>query len=266
MNIRTRGLRTVATAIAVATTVAAGSAVAMPTISFDLLEARWENGVGASVNYTPGGGGYSNGPVSASWGVSTGLGQSSYVFDARDTPFLEEADQAFYLGQFKHYNMPIQAPFLTSIDLRLRGDLTVTNFSGVDELFSNVQFVFEFKHWETPNSDDPCANGGANGSGINKYGCADRVTIESLPGNEVFTVDGDMITMEIIGFGLGHNPTTIVDEFWTKEKKKNKAKLYAFFSATPGGGSTSMREPAALGLFGLGLIALGAAVRRRKPA
>ncbi len=33
--------------------------------------------------------------------------------------------------------------------------------------------VFEVGHWETPNGDAICADGGANGVGINDKGCAD---------------------------------------------------------------------------------------------
>ena len=230
-------------------------AMALPLIQFDLLQARWENVVGGSnVTYDPVSG--FGDPAKVSWGTG-GAQQSGYVFDARNTPFSENPETLFDLGTFTHNNFPIDAgTSITSADLRLRGNIDVTNSDNTTQQFSGVEFLFNFAHWETTNTpaSGPCANGEANSQGDNINGCADRVTISGLAGNSTFSVGGKKLTLEIDGFERSGSP---VSEFWTAERQENEAVLLAKFDTT-----TTVPLPGTLILMGVGALGLRFARKR----
>lgn len=119
--------------------------------------------------------------------------------------------------------------------------------------------TFHFDHSETPNGADPCANGGANGVGVNISGCADIVTISSVSLDQLINVGGDLYFFNLLGFSID-NGLTFSDEFQSEEAASNTAQLY--------GRVTTQRvtEPFTLSLLGAGLAAVAARRRSRRSA
>jgi hypothetical protein len=192
------------------------------------------------------------------WGGNETTG-SGYDFAPADTSSLTDlgADEVFVLGEFTHFNRPIDAGnAIDGISLRVRADLT---FNGT--AFNNNVFTFRFTHLETPNNADPCAvlpGTGAlespGGGTVNDNDCADLVTVASLGDN---TVVGTGFSLNVQGFealvGDFFEPTT---SFLSGENATNGARLVASFV------QTDVPAPAPAALFGLGLLALGVARRR----
>ena len=95
------------------------------------------------------------------------------------------------LGTFTHVNFPIYLPSITGIKLEIEADVSVDADEGGPEprlVGSNLTFQYGFDHWETDNGARPCANGAANGSGVNVNGCADRVIAKWLSSSSVFNL------------------------------------------------------------------------------
>lgn len=162
-----------------------------------------------------------------SWGTPFGGGrrQSSYSFvGAASGPLTTGVD--FNLGTFTHNNFVIaKRTSITGAGLSVAINLMIGGASRV------VNTAFNFAHWETTNngeSNGRCANGGANGSGVNRAGCADRVTLLNNPSsNQSFVIDGFRYILEITGFTRGGQFFT---EFWTQERLANSAMLRAKFT------------------------------------
>ena len=198
------------------------------------------------------------------WGQpATWRGRSGYRFDGAAPPayFVDEGEQ-FELGTFTHFNNPIYGTSLTSATLEVTLDLTIDGVAGT------IVSVFEFAHWETPNSARPCANGAANWSGVNRYGCADRVTFSLNAGaSESLDIGGTAFLVDITGFETGG---ALADAFWTKEKRHNTATLRGVITSDPGPtsnpGPTGIPEPSTLAVLSVGLLGAGAVARRRKAA
>lgn len=167
--------------------------------------------------------------------------------------------------------------------------LTPSSWSGagdptVNSPFTAPELSFGINFYETPNGANPCANGEANYSGDNVNGCGDIFEITGLddlgitpvigPDFVEFTVPfflstGDsawdsveyFITTRLSGLtllpdGYECQDTTSCFGFVTKEKTSNV--LQAQFKIT------TVPEPTAIALFGLGLLATGFAGRRKR--
>ena len=163
--------------------------------------------------------GYSNCPND-----NTGYrAQSGYGFDGQaPATFNITVGQPFLLGQFTHFNWPINAstPF-QKVDLTLK-----TTIAGV-----NADFLFTLEHDETSNNANPCPY--LPGDPINVNGCADRVKFPATVPNQTITINGVQYTLQILGFVPGtagtctYDENSTVDYFITKEKAQNDACLFA---------------------------------------
>lgn len=196
------------------------------------------------------------------WGIPAESGQSGYDFTPTGAPSTQTAHNSFTLGQFTHHNYPISVGTgITSAALNVTFDFYLGSDSS-NIISRTSQFVFD--HWETTNADKPCADGGANGVGVNANGCADRVTPVTNPSSsETFTVvDGETThtyVFAVTGFDIG-------SAFWTSENKSNSAVLTAMFTHESYIQPAPVPLPAAAGLLVAGLGALTVAGRRRRRA
>jgi len=234
-----------------------GAAMASPAaasvqVEFKNVSGAWYNPInGTNVNISPNGG---DGTIR--WGVSTGYGQSGYNFIGAD--FSTVLDQSIdssgsvNIGQFQHLNFPISTGgAITGVGLKFTTDVWV----GSDFLGTKT-FDYSFTHFETPNQDNPCANGLSNSAGINVNGCADRVTMNFNSNSEVFDIGGKLYTLNIDGFLVGGSPTV---GFWTKEQETNSAyirgkiDLYSIATGVP--------EPATWAMMIIGFGGVGTMVR-----
>jgi hypothetical protein len=120
--------------------------------------------------------------------------------------------------------------------------------------------VYLVDHFETLNGPNPCADGGANGVGVNVNGCADRVRMAFLGISDSFMIGSDLYSLEIMGFRVGGQDVT---EFWTAEGVLNPAGLLARVNLTseiP----AAVPEPGTIGLMATGLALCGLVARRRQ--
>jgi hypothetical protein len=195
-----------------------------------------------------------------SWGTpATANGQSSYVFEGVAPPPQTgfSLGELFDVGTFFHNNNPITGTPLSTAELTVNSKIVVKQ--GLAEIGTyDIVSVFDFEHWETPNGDDPCADGGANGSGVNVNGCADRVTFTTNGGQSAgFEFGGVEYILNLTGFLTNGS---VADEFWTKEAFSNSAILKgAVVDKT-----TVVPIPAAAWLFGSALIGAVGLGRRHK--
>lgn len=227
-------------------------------ITFSNMTATWSdvNG-GLAVGFTANG----TSDARVSWGTvdpTLTTGQSGYRFQGAGAPINAELPpnptNDFVLGTFTHSNNPIQAgSSITGVRLTISTDVALDG-----NPLGNYQFVYDVSHNETPNGDNPCADGGAFGVGVNVNGCADNVLMNYNLLSDSFLVDGTLYTLDIRGFELLNPPNTKVFSFWTTERADNQAYVLARVASR----AQVAPEPATLALFGVGLAA--AAVRRRR--
>lgn len=217
---------------------------AIPTISIDVVAADWTNLIGGTnINYVDTDGVAGNEEIR--WGEPLNDGQSGYRFDSAAPISGIVIDTDFTLGDFTHFNFPIKSGgAITSAQLDLSVDMTIDG-----NPLSEGPFTFSFLHTETPNSADPCAEGGTNP-------CPDLVGISSLTSSDTFLIDGVAYTIDLTGFLLGDGTT--VTEFLTDEKETNTAELLGVITLA------SVPEPSVLALLGLGFISIFGVSRAAK--
>ena len=160
---------------------------------------------------------------------------------------------SFVIGDFSHVNFPVFSA-ISEIKLKITADIDVDGSN-----VGNRSFVFRFLHDETPNGDDPCAYGGANGVGVNVNGCADRVQVEFTDASDSFLIGSDLYTVNIFGFNAGGS---VVSDFLTAERATNTAQLLA--NVTLRRDVTGVPVPGTWALAGLALAVV--AVQRRRAA
>lgn len=156
-----------------------------------------------------------------SWGHGVedgGYRKSSYSFTAAGSPFsadLGDGDEGgpFKLGTFQHNNWPVTGTTLQNVKLTVSALVTI---DGVD--IGLQDFVYGFTHVETPNEGSgwfgACQFGGTSGDSNNKYGCSDKVLVNTISYNNSFVFGKDTYTLDIAGFLVGGN---LASSFITKE-------------------------------------------------
>lgn len=178
-----------------------------------------------------------------------------------------------------HTNVPITGATLDKVSLESMLTLTPYDPSGTGLAPVALNFLINFQ--ETPNGANPCADGGANGSGVNVNGCADIfVMSDNLINFEFFydLDDGGPLQNQryYISFfestsGLVSLPTTACTAagasapcigFRTPESAITPATFASIITTDPV--VVTVPEPATLAMLGIGLLGLGT-VRRRKP-
>ncbi len=274
---------------AFAASLLACAAVAAPAaagvVVFDNVHGSWSAAVpGSGISID------NDNPTSTvSWGNPTINGhQSSYSFTGSDvtTPNIVSGGGAgpFQLGEFQHNNWPITGTSLSSVNLTFSADIWI---DGND--IGTKSFEFTFYHHETPNGGNywgQCAYGGQSGSGMNLYGCADKVSVETNALNNQFTFGADTYTLDIAGFYSGgvlsedfltqENGLKTV-EYWEKTKhgwkKKTKKVEDVFPNKAYIMGEVSMitsavPEPATWAMMLVGFFGAGTMIRstRRRTA
>ncbi|TRW18412.1 PEP-CTERM sorting domain-containing protein [Glacieibacterium frigidum] len=239
------------------------AAAAAATVTFTNITGGFFNGVLANpatspaISYT----GVDTNNTGAAWGTPAGFGQSGYKFatagsiSAAVTP-PAGVSPTVTLGTFQHVNFPISSgTSITSISLRFNADVDV---DGVSQ--GNRSFLYQFSHDETPNAADPCADGGAQGVGVNINGCADRVSVNFISQSDSFDIGGVAYTLDVVGFvSGGGSPVT---NFLTVERLTNEAFIVG--RLTQYDIAAGVPEPATWALLIGGFGMVGAAARRRR--
>ena len=212
------------------------------------------------------------GTNSIRWGdPATSAGKSGYDFAAAAVPINDvAAGSTFNLGNFVHHNNTITNRSITQATLEVAVSIMI------DATEQVVKTFYTFNHWETPNQPGNgalCANGGAQGAGVNGAGCADRVTaVANFGSTSSFLTGDDEYVFTLDGFKVGSD---IFSEFWTKEGTDNLAFLqgsYVLKSCVTanvgctGGGVAAVPLPAAGWMLLAGLCGLAATMRKRRSA
>lgn len=215
------------------------TASALP-ITLDFLSADFSNAQGVGDASPPSNIEYSTDPAEVRFGVPTGnTAKSGLRFDVSDVPIFTSTDTAFDLGTLTHFNWEVKSgTSITAVDLEF-----TLNVEGTTS--DKTSFLFILGVEETANSGS-CQYPGNSV-------CPDKISFPDTLGSSTFTLNGQLLTLALLGFG--DNPNDLMDAFYTDESQENTTKLWATISApvatVSGPGSLFAM---ALGLFGLASI------------
>lgn len=244
---------------------------------FDTTSVIWDesNGTGGARNVTT---------SSLSWGTASGgAGISGLAIGSSPISTVVNTN----LGptnniSVTHTNFPITGVTLDSVDLDSTLTLQALNpLTGTPS--PNLTLTFKIDFEETSNGAAPCADGGANGVGINVSGCADIFVIDQSSLNFPFWYDittnqfgkaGSGFQQYFISFFEASNALKPLSPaactaagvaspclgFLTAENTQTTAQFAAKITTTP----ITIPEPGTLGLLGIALTGLAISRRRRK--
>lgn len=167
------------------------------------------------------------------WG-SGSSGQSGLTITDRPTSSVATNGPAVANIDVTHLNRPITGTTLRSVDIL--STLTLKPTDRVLAAFPPENITFGIKFRETPNGDDPCLDGGANGSGVNVNGCADIFVLDKTSLNFPFVVDFD-------GAGTAFDPQTYFISFFEQTSGLNPLPAAACAAAGVAAGCLGFRTP-----------------------
>jgi hypothetical protein len=272
------------TLVATLAALAAGSANAAIVTQWTVgVDAKFLPGTIVDSNgNTPGGVAISNSDKTLRWGTSTGSGQSG--LDITNSPTSATVTTGINVVlppvanvSVTHTNQPITGTTLDKVTLS--STLTLTPFMpALPGLPSDtLNFLIDFQ--ETPNGANPCADGGANGVGVNVNGCGDIFVIDQGALNFSFFYDTDgmgsdpaqeyfISFVELTG-GLNPLPDAacaavgVANNCLGFRTAESTNTTFQFGSLITTERVSVVPEPGMLALLGLGLAAMGFAQRRK---